>query len=169
MTDSVRIEHSLRTTLTQLQHVLLQLTAEEYKKALPILSNASIGQHTRHVIEFFQTLVNAYDEGKVNYDKRDRSQLLETDQRAAFNVLAMIQDYMVREDKDISLTGAFIADSNIEITVRSTYHRELIYNLEHAIHHMAMIKIGIRNSTNLAVPSDFGIASATLQYQKTIL
>jgi hypothetical protein len=169
MNDVNRIGESLRSTLTQLQQVLLQLSNEQYKLPLPVLGNASIGQHTRHIIEFFQTLVNAYDDGHLNYDKRDRSVLLETDQRAAYNVISMILDYVVRSDKEVFLTGTYSTIGGNEITVRSTYHRELIYNLEHAIHHMAMIKIGVRHSTTIVMPSDFGVASATVRFQKSIL
>ena len=162
----MQIEHSLRATLTQLHLVLSALSREEYKTPLPILSNASIGQHARHILEFFQVLISNYEAGIINYDKRKRNHLLETDRDVALMELAVLVDKILKDDKEVLLTGSYSSDTNEETTVRSTYYREIVYNLEHAVHHMAMIKIGIRESTNLAVPSDFGVAAATILHKK---
>jgi hypothetical protein len=43
------------------------------------LSSATIGEHTRHVIEMFQCLLNNYESGVVNYDERARDIVLQTD------------------------------------------------------------------------------------------
>ena len=134
------VDQLLNTTLTQLQLVLSQLSHEEYGRHLPVLSNASVGQHTRHIIEFF-----------------------------ALEELSLIRNTIAKEDKDILVTGTYTNEVPSEYAVRSTYYREMIYNLEHMVHHMAMIKIGIRQSTNVLVPADFGVASSTIQYKKSIL
>jgi hypothetical protein len=163
------IDRSLRATLTQLEKVLSELSDDEYGKPLPILSEASIGQHTRHIIEFFQALIDGYETGIINYDRRQRNKVLETDRSIALIVLASLVDKIYFEDKDVLLAGSYATDTTDEVIVRSTYYREVVYNLEHAIHHMAMIKVGIRASTKLVVPSDFGVAAATIQYKKSIL
>ncbi|HEX8061527.1 MAG TPA: hypothetical protein VF473_11360, partial [Cyclobacteriaceae bacterium] len=56
-------------------------------------------------------------------------------------------------------------DSHEESTVETTYYRELVYNLEHAVHHMAVIKIAIRSTTLIDIPVDFGVAAATIKYR----
>src|SRR5688572_3768920 len=136
------IEHSLRATLTQLREVLSGLADTEFKRPIPVLSNSSVGQHTRHIIEFFQTLLNSYETGLVNYDKRQRNLLLETNLDVALQELSNLCDDLVADDKQMLLTGTYSNDDQA-ITVNTTYHRELVYNLEHTIHHVAMIKIGI--------------------------
>jgi hypothetical protein len=73
-----------------------------------------------------------------------------------------------QEDKEILLTGRYAPDAP-ELTVKSSYHREIVYNLEHAIHHMAIIKIGISQSTNVTLPDDFGVAPATIRHRKSVL
>lgn len=169
MTNYTSIEQPLKATLLQLQQALSGLTRDQYAKPLEVLSNSSIGEHTRHVIEFFQALGKGYESGHVNYDKRQRNYILETDRDAAAMEIAFIQMNIEKQDKEIQLTGTYSKDSDQEVSVNTTYYRELIYNLEHLIHHMAVIKIGIRDSTTVSVPSEFGVASATIRHKKSIL
>jgi hypothetical protein len=163
------IHQSLRATFTKLHEVLSQLSDEEYAKSLPILSNASIGQHTRHIIEFFKTLIHGYSAGVVNYDKRKRSQSLETNLYFALTELSGITENLFVEDKEILLVGSYAYGTTEETSMRTSYYREIVFNLEHLIHHMAMIKIGLRQSTSALIPSDFGVAPATLNYRSSIL
>jgi hypothetical protein len=75
----MHIQHTLISTLSQLERILSKLSNEEYGRQLEILSNASIGQHTRHIIEFLQVLQNDYATGmiitidaqEINYWKHD--------------------------------------------------------------------------------------------------
>ena len=163
----MHIEYSLSATLTQLRFVLSQLSHEEYKRSLPVLNNSSIGQHTRHVIEFLQTLRNGYNSGVINYDKRIRNSVIENDLGQALDALSNIGDSVFMDDKELLLIGSYSNDVTDETTVRTSYYREIVYNLEHAIHHMAMIRIAVSQSTNLVVPSDFGIAPATIHHRRS--
>lgn len=165
----MQIERVLRSTLSPLQQVLSGLSQDEYARPLQILNNSSIGQHTRHIIEFFQVLINDYEKGLINYDKRKRNQLLETSPHMANHELAVILDTISMVDKEIVLAGVYSNEIPFELAVKSTYNREILYNLEHAVHHMAMIKIGIQQSTKLKVSPNFGVASATVQHRKTVL
>jgi len=163
-----QIEASLKYTLDELQRILSQLSNEQYGSRLPVLSDSSIGQHTRHIIEFFQELNNNYDSGVIFYDKRQRNRLLETDCVLALIELNDIKNKLSGKDKEMLLVGSYSSESADETTVKTTYYRELVYNLEHAIHHMAMIKIGVRQTTMVQVPSDFGVAAATIQHKRSL-
>jgi hypothetical protein len=59
-----------KNRLKELVHLLQQLSNAEYAKPYLSLSSATIGEHTRHVIEMFQCLLNNYESGVVNYDER---------------------------------------------------------------------------------------------------
>ena len=48
----------------------------------------------------------------------------------------------------------------------SNYYREVMYNLEHAIHHHALIKVAIIHFTDLDLPDSFGVAPSTMEYRK---
>lgn len=163
-----QIEHAVSETFAQLRVALSYLSNDDYRKPLDVLSNSSVGQHTRHILEFFKVLLEQYDGGAINYDKRQRNLLLETDIEAALDSISDIQSLMLLQDKHVTLTGIYEGYPG-EITVASSYHRELVYNLEHAVHHMAMIKIGFQQLTNSMLPSGFGVAASTIEYKKSSL
>jgi len=41
----------------------------------------------------------------------------------------------------------------------------MAYNLEHTIHHMALMKAGIREVAGIEMPESFGVASSTLKFR----
>lgn len=47
------IQYTAYDILVQLSDAIACLSEEVYSKPSKILTNASIGQHTRHIIEFF--------------------------------------------------------------------------------------------------------------------
>ena len=63
---------AIHKTLNELTDLLSQLTDDDYCCPCHDLSNATIGEHTRHIIEMFQCLENQYETGIVNYDNRKR-------------------------------------------------------------------------------------------------
>ena len=71
-----------RKLTRKLENVLLQLTDEHYVHKSILLSNSSIAQHTRHIIEFYQSIVANGIIEKINYDKRERNILIETDRNS---------------------------------------------------------------------------------------
>jgi len=42
----------------------------------------------------------------------------------------------------------------------------MMYNLEHIIHHQALIKVAINQLSDFVVSDSFGVAPSTLQYRK---
>ncbi|MDX1476826.1 MAG: hypothetical protein R3301_03935, partial [Saprospiraceae bacterium] len=67
--------------LTDAKVYLDQISAEAYQRQLDLLFGASIGQHTRHFLEFFQCLLDQIDDTapEVNYAARARHLAIETD------------------------------------------------------------------------------------------
>lgn len=69
---------SIQKTLDELLNLILQLSNEIYAQKCEAISNATIGEHTRHIIEMFQCLENQYENGVINYDKRERNYQIQT-------------------------------------------------------------------------------------------
>jgi hypothetical protein len=163
----MQLQLAVRNTLDQLAGSLFQLTSREYVQPCPTLSGHSIGQHVRHIIELFQALENGYAIGLVNYEKRKRDKAIEGDKEIASRLLDQIGKSVDRQDKPLLLEASYDGLSAEPVLFTSNYYRELAYNLEHTIHHMALIRIGINESgSTFRLPDNFGIASSTLQYRR---
>ena len=68
----------------------------------------------------------------------------------------------------IQLGGLAKNLSDESLKVPTNEERELVYNIEHAIHHMAIIRIGIENDFPHAhLPDKFGFAYSTIKHLKS--
>ena len=150
-------------TLTGLVEFLekIKLSAT-YTQPVKSLSNATIGGHTRHIIELFQCLINGYEAGIVNYDNRKRDTALENDAAFAIKAIENIQHKLLVPDKPLHIEVAI--DNTVHHHILSNYKREVLYNLEHCIHHQALIKVALIEMKVNFVTEQFGVASSTLQY-----
>ena len=154
---------SINSSLNELNHLLQQLSEEDYSNPCLELSNATIGEHIRHIIEMFQCLENQYENGIINYDMRERNVLIQTNPEYALQVVKQIQDRLGRPNKKIELQQII---NDEEIRIESNYFRELLYNLEHCIHHQALIKVAVLKQETLIIDENFGVAPSTLAYRK---
>lgn len=149
--------------LDELIALLKQLSDKEYSNPCANLSNSSIGEHTRHIIELFQCLENQYKSGVINYDNRKRNVLIQTNTDFAIQQIEQIQHNLNKENKNIVLKQKI---QSHEITTESNYYRELLYNFEHCIHHQALIKVAILQYPAIAIDKNFGVARSTIEYRK---
>lgn len=162
----MQLQQAVNNVFVQLADTLQQLTAEEYVKPCNTLFNNTIGQHVRHIIELFQCLENGYDTSMVNYEKRPRDIAIETNKALASQLLQDIFRKLSRPDKELVLEACYDEHSTEPITITTNYYREIAYNLEHTIHHMALIRVGITEVSGIQLSDDFGVASSTVKYRK---
>ena len=161
------LKQPIQHVFVQLSESLKQLTDAEYTGTSQILFNASIGQHVRHIIELFLCLEKGYEDGFVNYENRKRDFTIETNKNIAISLLKDIYSRLDRENKDIILQTGDDDNNNATIAIPSNYYRELAYNLEHSIHHMALIRIGIHEVSAIILPEGFGVAFSTIKHRNT--
>ena len=154
---------SINNTLTELSDLLSQLGNSDYTKTCYDLSNATIGEHTRHIIEMFQCLENQYNVAVVNYDDRKRDYQIQTDVEFARKAIGTVISNLNKPNKNVVLQQ--IIDGE-ELRIESNYYRELLYNLEHCIHHQALIKVAVLQNENLSIDENFGVARSTIEYRK---
>lgn len=149
--------------IASLSNALQFCSDGQYTMPLPLLSGSTIGEHTRHIIGFFQCLHQGIAIGEVDYAKRERNHLLETDKDYALSAFRQLHQSLPLGETDCKLKSG-PGRGMQPLQVRSGYYRELVYTIEHAIHHMAIIKIGLK-SLQVTVDSDFGVAPSTLEYR----
>jgi len=154
---------------SQLTDVVNQISEQDFTKQIESLGYSTIGQHLRHTLEFFICLEQGFERGLINYDKRAHDKLIESNKFVALATLAKINDFiqLFPADKPLKLEAGYDLDKEEYITIETNFLRELVYNIEHAVHHMAIMKIGIREiAPNVKLPHDFGIAASTIRYQE---
>jgi len=164
----MEIKNSSAQVLKQLVELIDKLEDEQFSRPLPILSGNTIGKHIRHIIELYDQLLNGYESGIVNYDDRQRDQRTETESSYAINKLMQItSECESKSDKPIQLIVDYSMDEHTNDNVNSSYKRELAYNMEHAIHHMAIIKMAVENEfEEIILDKSFGVAPSTLRYKE---
>jgi uncharacterized damage-inducible protein DinB len=166
----MQLKEATTNVFNQLKDTLSRLSIQHYCCTQPILSGSSVGQHVRHILEFYQCLAAGFEAGEVNYDLRARNHILEQYPEIA---VEMLDDFLLfiqgsETKKTLTLNFTFSSEENIE-AIATNLERELLYNLEHAIHHMAIIKIGILQlQPDFVFPENFGVASSTVRHQQHV-
>jgi hypothetical protein len=150
--------------LNSLSNLLILLNDRQYIETSDFLGGASIGGHTRHIIELLKCATDGYHSGHVDYLNRVRNLSLETNRIMAIQELENLQNQMIRKDKALMLEIER-DESGLEVTVNTTYFRELVYNTEHTIHHLALIRVALREMKLDIVGEDFGVAHSTIRYR----
>ncbi len=161
----MQLKSSIQNIFVQLTDTLQQLNNEQYTSPCAVLMNATIGQHVRHIIELFQGLENGYENGVVNYEKRKRDIRIESDRMVATQMMHDIYNRIDRADKALILEANYDEHTETHLHIHTNYYRELVYNLEHAVHHMALIRVGLGVVTDIQVPEGFGVATSTIKYR----
>jgi uncharacterized damage-inducible protein DinB len=155
--------------LAQLTDLVRQIREHDFVKPAETLSNSTIGQHLRHTLEFFLCFENGYEHGTINYDKRAHDKLIESDKFIALSNIDRIKSFISNlSEKPLHLEVGYDLENDDFITIPTTATRELVYNIEHAVHHMAIMKIGIREiASYISLSPDFGIAASTIRYKES--
>ncbi|WP_338768164.1 DinB family protein [Bernardetia sp. ABR2-2B] len=162
------MNHSNIAVLKQLNELLTQLSDTEYSAALPIISQNTIGKHVRHILEFYTCLITGIENKSVDYDARKRNLELENYTEKALETSNFVSNILLNLDKKTELE-LFATLPHDRVKLASTVERELLYVLEHTIHHFAIIKIAVKNEfPHVKIADEFGVAYATLQHQEII-
>ena len=153
--------------IDQLIDLLNDIDIQIYKDTLQPLHFSTIGQHVRHITEFYLCALKSYENGIVDYDARERNILIEIDKDFAVETLKNIKYQLktLKLDHNLILKSKF--GSNESLDISSSFFRELTYLIEHTIHHLAIIKIGLNEVyPEIEIPKNFGVAHSTIRYQK---
>ena len=153
----------LTQQLKSLSNLLLLLSNEQYNKKVTYLGNASIGGHTRHIIELLKCAADGYNIGVVDYINRVRNFSLETDPAIAIEALQILTENIIQPDKEMTLLTECDTGNYGDVVI-TTFYREIVYNAEHTIHHLALIKVALREMKLNITDDDFGMAYSTIKF-----
>ena len=157
--------------LKEIKNLLQQLNNEQYIFESKALFGATIGQHVRHIIEFYQAVFNGLESKNINYDLRERNFLIETNIEFSIEIVNEVLNLLSEEqtDQNMFIEGNFCSKENKLIQIKTSLQRELAYCLEHSIHHQALIKVGLLELDCLAlIDHTFGLAPATIHHRRLV-
>jgi hypothetical protein len=167
--DAHRILNAAVAILEQGADLLRTLSLQNYTARVPVAFNASIGGHYRHCLDHFASLLHSLDSDLVDYDHRARDRRIESDTQFALTLSEQLRARLqelrprllnspVRARCEVSY-----AHGNSPVT-SSTFGRELVYAIAHAIHHFALISVMAR-LLEIKLPENFGVAPSTVAHQ----
>ena len=160
------LKEATKKQLFELKSILNQVKDSDYSKALVVLENGTLGRHVRHILEFYECLFMSCADDAVCYDDRKRNILLEENIRFASDYVDQIIDKIekVNINKRLLLKSKY---DNAEILMESSLFREIMYNIEHTVHHLAIIRIAVSSElTYIDLSATFGYADSTVQFLK---
>ena len=166
----MQLKNACLNILGQLADVVHQMDEKDFCRPSPTLSQSTVGQHLRHTVEFFICLEQGVEKGLVNYDKRNHDKLIESDKFIALAAIDRIREFVSNQHTDhpLQLEVGYDCNNDDCQTISTNYQRELTYNIEHAVHHMAIMKIGIREvAAYVTLSTDFGVAVSTIRYKES--
>jgi hypothetical protein len=171
------MEMNSRRILSALQEVLEQgiclldgLDSQTYSEKMPVAYNASIGAHYRHCLDHFTCLLASLASAEINYDCRARDLRLETnpelaliETRRLLELSRTLENSIVALPLQVRCKVSYHHEESP--VVPSTFGREVMYSVAHAVHHYALIGV-ICGLQGRALPQGFGVAPSTLNHQK---
>jgi len=153
--------------LSELKSLIDFINESDFFKSDEMLSGSTIGEHIRHIIEFYQCIVNESSSGKIHYDGRKRDRRIETDKDFAKRTIDEVISGMhnVRLDHPIIVQASHMNIESDIIELNSSFGRELAYAMDHMIHHLAILKISLR-SRGYELDENLGVAPSTVRHRK---
>lgn len=157
----------------QLNGLLHRLDKASYTQPLPLFQGSTLGQHVRHILDCYQCLFEGVGKARVDYGNRRRNATLNVCPRAAQAVLDYIAHTVKTLDEHQWLQVASEFPEHTAFPANrpnymSSIGRELQYAFDHAIHHLAIIRMGLElYFPEIPFDSDLGVAPSTLKYRKT--
>ncbi|HMQ49369.1 MAG TPA: hypothetical protein PKA00_18020 [Saprospiraceae bacterium] len=154
----------------QIKQLIDRIAPLEYAMPLEVFNGSSLGQHFRHILEFYICLMDGIETGVVDYASRKRNLAFETNPEEACRVFMEVasQVGLIDEFQTVQVRADFSDQPEvIRPVLQSTVGRELMFAYDHAIHHLAMVKIGLA-ALNPAALTDqnLGVAPSTLKYRQ---
>ncbi len=164
----IKLKQSCQNILSQIADLVNQIQEDDYSRNLDLLSGNTLAKHVRHVLELYVQLLNGITLQEVNYDKRERNLLLEHNKTYTLGFINDLQAQIdgLSDADNLLYLNSLVNDE--ELMVKTSMARELVYNIEHAIHHMAIMQIACKHCFDyIQLDKNFGVAYATIQFQKT--
>jgi hypothetical protein len=164
---------------TKVQDMLLQRLIEELECGVRIISatdditycrtangSGSIGAQFRHNLDFAGSLLKGINEGRIDYNDRDRDVRVEADRHYAAGRFADVIGRLCELSPRIMAKSVLIrSEIDNDTWLPSSIAREVEFIHSHTVHHHALIAEKLAGF-EVRVAENFGVALSTLEYWK---
>lgn len=168
MQPNTATTYALNQCLEQIQQTLD--VVNECQNRDDIYDNHNIGKHLRHVYDHFIAVMNGSASGDINYNLRNRDSMIERDINASYQQLAAlvtwVENLAAPAEEVVQVISEVDCAKEQSQTFTSTLGRELLYLINHTIHHLAFIKL-LLSHQNIMLPEAIGLAPSTASYLRT--
>ena len=156
--------------LAQGRELLMTLGEAAYVRREPACFNSSVGGHLRHVIEHYDSFLQARRTGAVDYEARARDVRIETEPAYAMERMEQLSGQLASLADDflenaVEVRSEMVAPAQAAFLNPSSVGRELEFLLSHTIHHYALIAV-VCALGGKPTPVDFGVAPSTLRFRR---
>ncbi len=158
--------HSL-LQISDILEVVVQLP-ETY--AVNFYCDANAGKHVRHVLDHFLAYLPAIETGVLDYNMRNRDSVVENDRRAAKEQLdgvVKVLKTLPVDEKCLKIISEIDVTNTKSDSFSSNTSRELLYLINHTMHHAAYIKLLAKNC-DIDLPEYIGLAPSTASHMREI-
>jgi uncharacterized damage-inducible protein DinB len=131
-------------------------------------SIAAIGEHTRHILDHYRAVKSGISNNCINYNLRTRNSEEEVDTvTAETNISSLIiwlTNLEYTQDTIQIISEISVAEA-LDESMESNIERELLYLINHSIHHLAYAALSAR-SLGVEIPNHIGVAPSTATYRR---
>ncbi|MCI0517236.1 MAG: hypothetical protein L0Y45_05310 [Woeseiaceae bacterium] len=129
-------------------------------------ASSGIGRHVRHVIDHFRALAAGIECGVIDYNVRSRNSAIERDpERGLIEIFKLSEwlDTLQTGDAPVSVISEISCHLTENQEFRSNVNRELLYLINHTIHHVAYAAL-LARSCGVECREAIGFAPATASF-----
>lgn len=133
-----------------------------------LYDESRVGAHLRHILDHFANVLAGARGELIDYDRRTRGSAVERDPRCAQRALRVLRrelSELPQSATPVIVRTEIDCEVSRSVTVESTLERELIYLLNHSIHHLAYIKLTLVQH-GFHLPDTVGLAPATASHER---
>ena len=156
-----------KENLNSISVLLKKITNKDYSTPIRHLNNSTIGQHSRHIIEFYLCYLKGIEDNHINFDSRERSMKLESNKTFCIETINSIIEKLstkLNNQSAIIFEYNYTFEDNQSAEMVSNTLRELLFCLDHSIHHQALIKVAlIELGKEKLIDDKFGMAYSTIR------
>ena len=157
--------------LLQGLELIQSMTDEQFSAAPPLFPRGGVGAHFRHILDHYDCFFAGCDDGRIDYDRRERDPALETVRAVAARKIRDVcrrLDEMAGDDPRKPLEATLLCGEPgcaEPMWSATSIARELQFLVSHTVHHYAVIAAILRPQ-GVEPGADFGVAPSTLVYEQ---